>query len=80
MIVDSKRAKPVQVGDRAPDFTLPNQSGEMVRLGNYLGKSNIVLYFYPKDETPGCTTEACAFRDADHEHREERTPGKPLHI
>lgn len=64
MTVDSKRAKSVQVGDHAPDFTLPNQSGEMVRLGDYLGKSNIVLYFYPKDETSGCTAEACAFRDS----------------
>lgn len=64
MTVDSKRAKSVQVGDRAPDFTLPNQSGEPVRLSDFLGKTGIVLYFYPKDDTPGCTTEACSFRDS----------------
>lgn len=53
----------VGVGDPAPDFALPNQAGEEVRLSAYRGKSVIVLYFYPKDETPGCTAEACAFRD-----------------
>jgi len=64
MTVDSKRAKSVQVGDHAPDFTLPNQSGEPVRLSDFLGKTDIVLYFYPKDDTSGCTTEACSFRDS----------------
>jgi peroxiredoxin Q/BCP len=54
----------VQVGDLAPDFTLPAQSGEMVRLHDLLGTKAIVLYFYPKDETPGCTKEACSFRDS----------------
>ena len=54
----------VGVGDPAPDFTLPDQSGAPVRLGKYLGKTDIVLYFYPKDNTAGCTTEACAFRDS----------------
>ncbi len=56
--------KPVDVGDRAPDFALPNASGETVRLSDFLGKRNVVLYFYPKDETRGCTAEACAFRDS----------------
>jgi len=46
----------------APDFTLPDETGEMRNLSNYLGQ-NIVLYFYPKDDTAGCTTEACKFRD-----------------
>ncbi len=46
----------------APQFTLPNQNGELVSLNQYLGK-NVVLYFYPKDDTPGCTKEACSFRD-----------------
>lgn len=46
----------------APDFTLPDETGEMRSLSNYLGQ-NIVLYFYPKDDTTGCTTEACNFRD-----------------
>ena len=59
----SQSGKRVAVGDVAPDFTLPAQSGEHVRLSAYRGKSVVVLYFYPKDETPGCTAEACAFRD-----------------
>ena len=54
----------VQVGEAAPDFSLPDQSGALVSLGTYLGKKDIVLYFYPKDNTPGCTAEACAFRDS----------------
>lgn len=52
-----------EVGKQAPDFTLPNQDGNEVSLSDFKGKS-IVLYFYPKDMTPGCTTEACEFRDA----------------
>ncbi len=51
------------VGNAAPDFALPNASGEMVRLSDYRGKKDVVLYFYPKDNTAGCTAEACAFRD-----------------
>lgn len=47
----------------APQFTLPDENGDLHMLGNYLGKW-VVLYFYPKDDTPGCTTEACAMRDA----------------
>lgn len=57
-------ARSIQVGDKAPDFTLPSQSGESVRLGDRLGEHVVVLYFYPKDDTPGCTAEACAFRDS----------------
>ena len=53
----------VQVGDWAQDFTLPDQSGVWVCLGDFLGKTAIVLYFYPKDNTSVCTAEACAFRD-----------------
>ncbi len=53
----------VKVGDRAPDFTLPSQMGDNVTLSEFFGKKNVVLYFYPKDESPGCTTEACSFRD-----------------
>lgn len=53
----------VKVGDKAPDFTLPSQMGDNVTLSEYFGKKNIVLYFYPKDETRGCTREACEFRD-----------------
>jgi peroxiredoxin Q/BCP len=55
---------PVQVGDIAPDFTLTSQAGESVSLEDFRGKKAVVLYFYPKDETPGCTAEACAFRDS----------------
>ncbi|GCE08818.1 peroxiredoxin [Dictyobacter aurantiacus] len=54
----------VQVGDEAPDFTLPTQDGKQVSLKDYRGQKSVVLYFYPKDETPGCTAEACAFRDS----------------
>jgi peroxiredoxin Q/BCP len=57
-------ARGIQVGDKAPDFTLPSQSGEPVRLNERLGDRVVVLYFYPKDDTPGCTAEACAFRDS----------------
>jgi peroxiredoxin Q/BCP len=54
----------VNVGDKAPDFTLPDQSGVMVSLREFIGNKIIVLYFYPKDFTRGCTAEACAFRDS----------------
>jgi thioredoxin-dependent peroxiredoxin len=54
----------IKVGDNAPDFTLPSQMGDKVKLSEFFGKKNVVLYFYPKDETIGCTKEACAFRDS----------------
>jgi len=57
-------AQGIGVGDKAPDFTLPSQSGEQVRLQDRIGQGVVVLYFYPKDETSGCTREACAFRDS----------------
>ena len=53
----------VQVGKPAPDFTLEATGGEKVSLSDYLGKT-VVLYFYPKDDTPGCTKEACDLRDS----------------
>lgn len=53
----------VEVGTKAPDFELPASNGEMVKLSDFLGNRHVVLYFYPKDMTPGCTTEACDFRD-----------------
>jgi peroxiredoxin Q/BCP len=56
--------KGVQVGEQAPDFTLHSQSGESVSLADYRDRQVVVLYFYPKDNTPGCTAEACAFRDS----------------
>ena len=52
----------VKVGERAPDFTLPDADGKDVRLADFAGRP-VVLYFYPKDDTPGCTKEACTFRD-----------------
>lgn len=52
----------IEVGKQAPDFTLENQTAEKISLSDYQGK-NIVLYFYPRDMTPGCTTQACDFRD-----------------
>lgn len=55
--------EPLGVGSVAPDFTLKNQNGETVSLSDYKGKKNVVLFFYPKDQTPGCTKEACSFRD-----------------
>ncbi|SIN71530.1 peroxiredoxin Q/BCP [Singulisphaera sp. GP187] len=54
----------LRVGDRAPDFTLPSATGEMVSLANYRGRADVVLFFYPKDETAVCTKEACSFRDS----------------
>ncbi|MFV2196931.1 peroxiredoxin [Nocardiopsis sp. LOL_012] len=57
-------AKGIQVGDTVPDVTLPTQTGEQVRLHDRLGEHPVVLYFYPKDNTAGCTAQACAFRDS----------------
>jgi peroxiredoxin Q/BCP len=54
----------LQVGDKAPDFTLPDQSGNPVTLSEKLAEKVVVLYFYPKDDTRGCTQEACSFRDS----------------
>ena len=53
----------VSGGDEAPDFTLSTASGDRVSPTDFRGKSRVVLYFYPKDDTPGCTAEACSFRD-----------------
>lgn len=50
-------------GDKAPDFTLPDQEGRPVRVSDLWRKGPVVLYFYPRDETPGCTAQACSFRD-----------------
>jgi peroxiredoxin Q/BCP len=58
-----KQAPLVEEGSPAPDFTLPSDSGEQVSLESLRGKP-VVLYFYPKDDTPGCTAQACGIRDA----------------
>jgi len=54
---------PLAIGIPAPDFQLPDENGSLRTLSEFQGK-RVVLYFYPKDDTPGCTTEACEFRDA----------------
>lgn len=53
-----------QIGQIAPDFTLPDENAKPVHLADFKGKSSVVIYFYPKADTPGCTKEACGFRDA----------------
>ena len=55
--------KKIKEGNKAPDFTALDQDGKKVKLSSFKGKKNIALYFYPKDMTPGCTTQACDFRD-----------------
>ena len=52
----------LKAGDKAPEFSAKNQHGEVISLSDFQGK-NVILYFYPKDDTPGCTAEACSFRD-----------------
>ncbi|MEK6525998.1 MAG: peroxiredoxin, partial [Nitrospirota bacterium] len=56
-------ATELTVGDKAPEFSLPDETGKTVSLKDFKGKQ-VVLYFYPKDDTPGCTKEACGFRDS----------------
>jgi thioredoxin-dependent peroxiredoxin len=53
----------IKVGDFAPDFEGPTADGNILGLKDFAGKKNVVLYFYPKDDTPSCTKEACSFRD-----------------
>jgi thioredoxin-dependent peroxiredoxin len=57
-------AKVLREGSAAPKFELPSSTGKDVRLADYAGRSRVVLYFYPRADTPGCTKEACGFRDA----------------
>jgi peroxiredoxin Q/BCP len=66
----------LRAGDKAPDFTLPDQSGEKVKLSEFKGET-VVLYFYPRADTPGCTTQACGVRDrrADYEKAGARVIG-----
>jgi len=59
----SAQAADLQPGMSAPGFTALDQASKSVKLSDYLGKSNVVLYFYPKDDTPGCTAEACSLKD-----------------
>jgi peroxiredoxin Q/BCP len=53
----------LQVGDPAPEFTLPATTGELVSLSDFRGRAEVVLFFYPKDNSPACSAEACSFRD-----------------
>lgn len=53
----------VKSGSKIPNFSLKNQDNELIHISDYVGKKNLVIYFYPKDDTPGCTAEACSFRD-----------------
>jgi len=56
-------SKAIQIGDKCPSFVLPNQTGDLIHIEEFIGKSKLVLFFYPKDDTPGCTKEVCEFRD-----------------
>lgn len=60
----------LKAGDPAPDFVLKTEKGETVSLRQFRGKAPVVLYFYPRDHTPGCTREACSFRDAMDQFRQ----------
>ena len=55
---------PLQIGDNCPIFSLENQEGKTINMTDFIGQKILVIYFYPKDDTPGCTKEACSFRDA----------------
>lgn len=63
MFIKTLLKKKLAIGDAAPLFSLPNQRGETVHLADYIGRKNIVLYFYPKDNTYGCIVESSEFRD-----------------
>jgi peroxiredoxin Q/BCP len=58
---------PLGIGDRVPAFALPDQGGTLVSLDTFLGRGPVVVFFYPKDDSPGCTVEACRFRDLNPE-------------
>src|SRR3989442_2034446 len=70
MFMSKPASSDLKVGQKAPDFTVLNDIGEKVKLSNFKGKK-VVLYFYPKDDTPGCTKEACAFRDGIDEIKQQ---------
>lgn len=63
----------LSVGTKAPEFTLPDKDGKEVSLKDFLGQK-VVVYFYPKDSTPGCTKQACAFRDAYEDYKKLNVP------
>ncbi len=60
----------IQTGDKCPLFSLPDQNGQQVNISDLIGKTILVIYFYPKDETSGCTREACSFRDSHEDFKD----------
>lgn len=60
----AEKAVPITAGQKAPAFDLESSTGRRIRLADFAGKRDVVLYFYPKADTPGCTKQACGFRDA----------------
>lgn len=60
----------LQIGDNCPSFKLANQFGELIDSTSLIGSKTLVIYFYPKDDTPGCTKEACSFRDSYEEFKD----------
>lgn len=58
-----KETNPIALGDKVPSFSLPDQNGTVINIDSLVGKQKLVIYFYPKDDSPGCTKEACYFRD-----------------
>jgi len=67
------KTQAIEVGAKAPPFALTTHTGEEISLESFQGDKNVVLYFYPKDETPGCTREACSFRDLTEAFRDVET-------
>jgi len=64
LILNMESTNQIEVGIKVPDFSLSDQNGKLFHLSDVLGKKNLVIYFYPKDNTQGCTKEACSFRDS----------------
>ncbi|MBU3659522.1 MAG: peroxiredoxin [Flavobacteriales bacterium] len=60
----------IQIGDKCPDFQLPDATGKTIKISDFIGKKKLVIYFYPKDDTTGCTKEACSFRDSYEDFKE----------
>ncbi len=63
----------LEVGEKAPDFKVTTTQGDSAKLSDFVGKKNLVLFFYPKDDSPGCTREACYFRDTKAEFEKRNT-------
>ena len=64
----------LEIGDKVPSFSLMNQLGEPFNIDDHIGKKAMVIYFYPKDDTPGCTKEACSFRDSYEKFTDKNIP------